>query len=130
MGEVDIVVWVLGYWGEKIEQGVGHITPKLLTPSPHNHNCPPIKTKDRGCGGCLVGEEDTVVWVLGYQDKKIERGVGHFTPKLLILSAPNHYRPLVETASSGHEGSTWAKVGGVVVMLAGHTGKPCRGLQN
>ena len=81
----------------------------------------------RNLSGCLV---DTVVWVLGYQDKKIERGVGHFTPKLLILSAPNHYRPLVETASSGHEGSTWAKVGGVVVMLAGHTGKPCRGLQN
>ena len=48
--------------------------------SPHNHYCPPIKTKSGGHGGSVVGEGDTIVWVLGCPDEKIEWGMGYFTP--------------------------------------------------
>src|SRR6266436_5562312 len=75
VGEGDTVVWVLECRDEKIEWGVGYFTRESPMMSPCNHYGLPIKTKDGGRGGSVVGEGDTVVRVLGCQDEKIEWGV-------------------------------------------------------
>ena len=56
--------------------GVGYFTPESPMTSPCNHYGLPIKPKDGGRGGSVVGEGDMVVWVLGCQDEKIEWGWG------------------------------------------------------
>ena len=45
-----------------------------MTP-PRERYRPPIKTKDGGRRGSVLGEGDTVVWVLGCRDEEIEWGV-------------------------------------------------------
>ena len=61
--------------------GDGVFHPKSLMLSPRNWYSLPIKTKDGGHGGSVVGEGDMVVWVLGCQDEKIRQGPGILTPK-------------------------------------------------
>ena len=79
LGEGDTVVRFLGYRDEEIEQGVECFTLKSPMTSPHKRYRPPIKTKDERRRGSVLGEEDTVVWVLGCEDEKIEWRMGYFT---------------------------------------------------
>ena len=75
LGEGDRVVRVLGCRDEEIEQGVGYSTLKSPMTPPHKRYRPPIKTKDMERRGSVLGEGDTVVWVLGCRDEEIEWGV-------------------------------------------------------
>ena len=65
VGKGDTVFWVLGCQDEEIEWGVGYSTLKSPMTPPRKCYPLPIKSKDRGCRGSVLGEGDTVVRVLG-----------------------------------------------------------------
>jgi hypothetical protein len=89
----------------KRSSGMGYFTPESPMTSPRNRYCLPIKTKDGERGGSVVGEGDTVVWVLGCWGEKIEWGVGYFTPESPMMSPCNHYRSPIKTKDGGRRGS-------------------------
>src|SRR5882762_5981531 len=97
--------------------GVGYFTPESPMTSPCNRYGLPIKTKDGGRGGSVVGEGYTVVRVLGCQDEKIEWGVGYFTPKSPMTSQRNHYRLPNKTKDGGCGGSVVGEGDTVVRVL-------------
>ena len=53
----------------KRSSGVGYFAPESLMTSPCNRYGLPIKTKDGGRGGSVVGEGYMVVRVLGCRDE-------------------------------------------------------------
>jgi len=76
VGEGYIVIWVLGCRDEKIEQGVGYFTPKMLMPSLRNHYCPLVKTAGRGRKGSMWSKVGEVVATLAGCVGEIARGIG------------------------------------------------------
>jgi hypothetical protein len=94
LGDGDTVVWVLGCRDEEIEWGVGYSTLKSPMTPPHKRYRPPIKSKDGGHRGSVLGEGDTVVRVLGGRDEEIERGVRYsalkspMTPRASVIARP------------------------------------------
>jgi len=65
----------------------------------------------------VVGEGDTVVWVLECRDEKIEWGVGYFTPESPMMSPRNHYRFPVETEGGECGGNVVGEEDAVVWLL-------------
>jgi hypothetical protein len=98
--------------------GEGDLTPKSQMASPHNPYHLPVKTKDRVHGGSVVGEGDTLVWVLECQDEKIKWRVGYFTPESLTMPPHNCYRPPIKTKYGGHGGCVVCE-GNTVVWVLG-----------
>jgi hypothetical protein len=84
---------------------VGYSTLKSPMTSPRNCYRPPIKTKDRGRRGSVLGEGDMVVRVLGCRDKEIEQGVGYSTLKSPMTTPRKRYRPPIKTKDGGRRGS-------------------------
>jgi hypothetical protein len=118
LGEGDMVVGVLGCRDEEIEWGVGYLTLKSPMTSPRNRYRPPTETKDGGRGGSVLGEGDTVVWVLGYRDEEIEQGVGYSTLKSPMTTPCKRYRPPIKTKDRGRRGSVQGE-GDTVVRVLG-----------
>ena len=64
-----------------------------MTP-PRKRYRPPIKSKDVGRRGSVLGKGDTVVRVLGGRDEEIERGVRYstlkspMTPRASVIARP------------------------------------------
>src|SRR5882672_11421599 len=102
-------------WKDRV--GVGYFTPESPMTSPCNCYHLPIKKKAGGRGGSVVGEGDTVVWVLECRDEKIEWGVGYFTPESPMMSPRNHYRFPVETEGGERGGNVVGEEDAVVWLL-------------
>jgi hypothetical protein len=118
LGEGDTVVGVLGCREEEIEWGVGYLTLKSPMTSPRNRYHSPTETKEGRHGGSVLGEGDTVVWVLGCRDEEIERGVGYLTLKSPMTPPHKRYRPPTKTKDGKRRGSVLGE-GNTVVWVPG-----------